>query len=170
MTDLYHLRARYYDSAVGRFLSRDPYPVNLYDPFELNRYIYAGNNPATLFDPTGTVSLSEYGINLSSKSPAIVILKGAGTGALFSMLSDLSFQFVIEVVVEGRDFRDWISDPETWTEVLLQVCWPNCISVRIVRKKSIRSTAIRMMVTIEHRMPIMLPSTGRDDSGKAEMH
>ncbi len=120
LTDLYHLRARYYDSAVGRFLSRDPYPVNLYDPFELNRYIYAGNDPVNFSDPTGTVSLSEYGINLSTKSPAIVILKGAGTGALVSMLSDLAFQYVIEVVVGGRDFQDWISDPDTWTQAAIQ--------------------------------------------------
>lgn len=31
LTGLYGLHARYYDSAVGRFLSRDQYPVNLDD-------------------------------------------------------------------------------------------------------------------------------------------
>ena len=45
-TDLQYLRARYYDPAVGRFLSRDPVPF-------LQRYAYVGNNPANLVDPSG---------------------------------------------------------------------------------------------------------------------
>jgi len=63
LAGLYHLRARYYDSAVGRFLSRDPYPVNLQDPFELNRYVYAANNPVNLLDPTGYTAFIEATLN-----------------------------------------------------------------------------------------------------------
>jgi RHS repeat-associated protein len=37
-TGLEFLRARYYDSATGRFLGRDPIPY-------LQRYAYAGSNP-----------------------------------------------------------------------------------------------------------------------------
>ena len=43
---LEYLRARYYDPAVGRFVSQDPLPL-------LQRYAYAGNNPANLVDPSG---------------------------------------------------------------------------------------------------------------------
>jgi len=43
---LEYLRARYYDSATGRFLGRDPLPCG-------DLYVYAGNNPANLADPTG---------------------------------------------------------------------------------------------------------------------
>jgi len=43
---LEYLRARYYDSATGRFVSRDPLPY-------LNRYVYANNNPVNVIDPTG---------------------------------------------------------------------------------------------------------------------
>jgi len=43
----YFLRARYYDTATGRSIGRDPVE------FE-QRYAYAGNNPALLVDPSGT--------------------------------------------------------------------------------------------------------------------
>ncbi len=41
-----YLRARYYDSATGRLLSRDSIPY-------LQRYPYAANNPVLLTDPSG---------------------------------------------------------------------------------------------------------------------
>lgn len=43
---LEYLRARYYDAATGRFLSRDPMPY-------VQRYAYVANNPGVLTDPTG---------------------------------------------------------------------------------------------------------------------
>jgi RHS repeat-associated protein len=44
---LQYLRARYYDPATGRFLSRDP-------KGGLNGYAYAGNDPVDNADPSGT--------------------------------------------------------------------------------------------------------------------
>ena len=43
---LEYLRARYYDSATGRFVGRDPLPNS-------QRYPYVGNNPANAADPSG---------------------------------------------------------------------------------------------------------------------
>lgn len=45
-TGLHYLRARYYDPAVGRFLSEDPLPL-------LQRYPYVENSPINLTDPSG---------------------------------------------------------------------------------------------------------------------
>ena len=45
---LYYLRARAYDPALGRFLSRDPLPF-------AQRYAYAGNDPVNFADPSGHV-------------------------------------------------------------------------------------------------------------------
>ena len=49
----YYLRARYYDPALGRFLSQDPWPSNPMNPQTLNRYLYALNDPARFTDPNG---------------------------------------------------------------------------------------------------------------------
>ena len=60
LTGLYDLRARYYNPALGRFLSQDTYPVNFDNPVELNRYVYTASNPINLTDPTGYAALAEY--------------------------------------------------------------------------------------------------------------
>ena len=50
---LEYLRARYYDPATGRFVSRDRYPAYAFDPTTLNRYGYVNSNPVNLTDPSG---------------------------------------------------------------------------------------------------------------------
>jgi RHS repeat-associated protein len=52
---LTYLRARYYDPASGRFLSRDPYPMDAEDTQTINRYVYVKNNPINYVDPSGEV-------------------------------------------------------------------------------------------------------------------
>ena len=60
LTGLYSLRARYYDPALGRFLSRDPAEPLLTAPHELNRYVYVADNPLNAADPSGRQALTEY--------------------------------------------------------------------------------------------------------------
>jgi RHS repeat-associated protein len=50
---LYYLRARYYNPATGRFLSRDPENGKPVDPKTLRKYLYAGGDPVNAADPTG---------------------------------------------------------------------------------------------------------------------
>ncbi|MDR1944911.1 MAG: RHS repeat-associated core domain-containing protein [Candidatus Peribacteria bacterium] len=45
---LYYFVARYYDSKLGRFTSRDP--IGIID--DVNLYVYAGNNPLKFTDPS----------------------------------------------------------------------------------------------------------------------
>ena len=52
-TGLYYLRARYYDPAVGRFVSQDPVLGALSVPQTHNRYAYVVNNPLKYTDPSG---------------------------------------------------------------------------------------------------------------------
>ncbi len=52
-TGLYFYNARYYDPALGRFISPDTLVPNPLDPQALNRYAYARNNPVLYTDPTG---------------------------------------------------------------------------------------------------------------------
>ncbi len=70
--NLYHLRARYYNQATGRFETMDPgrsqsccalqasQPGNIFYPGTLHKYIYAANNPVNASDPTGR-DIGEYG-------------------------------------------------------------------------------------------------------------
>lgn len=48
-TGLYFMRARYYDPALGRFLSEDPIGL----AGGINPYVFAGDNPVNGGDPSG---------------------------------------------------------------------------------------------------------------------
>jgi RHS repeat-associated protein len=50
---IYDYGARWYDPALGRFLSPDPLVPEPGDPRALDRYAYVLNNPLNLVDPTG---------------------------------------------------------------------------------------------------------------------
>lgn len=50
---LYWMRARWYDSFTGRFLTRDPLWPDPQDPWSLSPYTYARGNPVTESDPSG---------------------------------------------------------------------------------------------------------------------
>jgi len=50
---LLYLRARWYDPATGRFLTRDPFPGLAALPQTQHPYVYVGNNPVNLTDPGG---------------------------------------------------------------------------------------------------------------------
>lgn len=50
---MYFMRARYYDPATGRFISKDPLPGKLNNPQSQNGYNYANNDPINSSDPSG---------------------------------------------------------------------------------------------------------------------
>jgi len=58
--NLYYLRARYYNPATGRFMSRDPNAGKLKDPKSLHKYLYADGNPVDGMDPSGRDDEIEY--------------------------------------------------------------------------------------------------------------
>ncbi len=58
---LYYHRTRYYDPALGRFITADPVPGDRSDPLTLNAYAYALNNPLRYVDPLGTQSIGPIG-------------------------------------------------------------------------------------------------------------
>ncbi|HEY7511050.1 MAG TPA: RHS repeat-associated core domain-containing protein [Vicinamibacteria bacterium] len=53
----YYNRARWLDTASGRFLSPDPFAGLEHDPQSLHKYLYAHADPANRTDPTGLFSL-----------------------------------------------------------------------------------------------------------------
>ena len=61
VTGLDYLRARYYDSQVGTFLTEDSYSGELTDPLSQNLYSYVQNNPVNYTDPSGHLRLGMLG-------------------------------------------------------------------------------------------------------------
>ena len=53
--NIYNMRARWYDAASARFMSREPIWPQLNNPNALNPYQYSGNNPVNFSDSTGTI-------------------------------------------------------------------------------------------------------------------
>ena len=53
---LVYAGARYYDPALGRFLSTDPVGFNEKNLMSFNRYAYANNNPYKYVDPDGRIA------------------------------------------------------------------------------------------------------------------
>ena len=56
-TGLLYYEARYYDSSLGRFISKDSWNGEISSPQTLNRYAYTLNNPIKYNDPSGNVPL-----------------------------------------------------------------------------------------------------------------
>jgi RHS repeat-associated protein len=67
---LYYLRARYYNPATGRFLSRDPEAGKPIDPKTLHKYLYANGDPINGIDPMGREDLVEY-VTIAAKATFI---------------------------------------------------------------------------------------------------
>ncbi len=56
---LMYYGARYYDAALGRFISADTITPRAFDPQALNRYTYVRNNPVKYVDPTGRAEVCD---------------------------------------------------------------------------------------------------------------
>jgi RHS repeat-associated protein len=52
-TGLYKFGTRYYNPGFGRWSQQDPLRGQLNDPTSLNRYVYAGDDPVNVTDPSG---------------------------------------------------------------------------------------------------------------------
>jgi RHS repeat-associated protein len=59
-TGLYHLNARQYDPATGRFLQTDPLDRPMTEP-GTSKYTYVNNQPTTMIDPSGLYHVKECG-------------------------------------------------------------------------------------------------------------
>jgi RHS repeat-associated protein len=68
---LYYYNARYYDPAIGRFISPDDLIPSSSDSQALNRYAYVRNSPTGLTDPTGNSPFGAIGAIIGGISGAI---------------------------------------------------------------------------------------------------
>ena len=89
-TGLYYLRARYYDSATGRFISADSYGGTISDPVSLHKYLYANANPIMNSDPTGNFTLVD--VTAATAANSILLSAGASSiiGGFFALIDALA--------------------------------------------------------------------------------
>ena len=87
-TGQYYLRARYYDSATGRFSRLDPYAGSSQDPLTLHKYLYASGNPVMCSDPTGMFSYAECAITISVISTLVLNIATSVTAVDIMALND----------------------------------------------------------------------------------
>jgi len=81
-TGLYNYRARWYDPAVGRFVSEDP---SGFDGGDANLYRYAGNSPVIYVDPSGLCYeglFGDGGISASDLAWGAFAVGAVGVGVL----------------------------------------------------------------------------------------
>jgi RHS repeat-associated protein len=78
-TGLYYYRARFFDPALGRFVSQDPIGFSAGDP---NLYRYVHNSPLTATDPMGETAVVEY-------------LAKIGRGPVGTFIANASFNCVM---------------------------------------------------------------------------
>ena len=85
-TGLYYLRARYYDSSIGRMMTQDPHLGFIFSPFSENRYGYALGNPIRYADHSGFTAMDrDMGSQTRISQTAIV---GNVTAGLFSEIQN----------------------------------------------------------------------------------
>lgn len=71
-TGLVYMQARFYDPAMGRFLSVDPIGPTPHNIFAFNRYTYGSNNPILNIDPDGRQDVPMVTVSLRDGSTVTV--------------------------------------------------------------------------------------------------
>ena len=108
-TRLVYLRARYYASQYGRFLTKDVWPGNYRRSLSLNAWNYVESNPINYIDPSGHFSTSFYvGIAewFFSKEGLFHCSKIPDNGqSLNDRTTDLWFDYLCERGPEHRKFN-----------------------------------------------------------------
>jgi RHS repeat-associated protein len=124
-TGLYHLRARQYDPSNGRFLARDTWAYDFQNPVELNRYVYAIGNPVNYADPSGYVSLSDFGVTLkkvtlkASKDRRVVGgAIGAVTGATVASIYSIGYYAFASAGGCGTATQSWVQNMITFGDFI----------------------------------------------------
>ena len=96
---LIYLNARYYDPALGRFISPDPTAVSATST-GLNRYAYAGNNPVSFTDTDGLSWLSKRWKRIKRRVKKLI----KRVAKNMSRLDRNSAAFVSKIPVTGSTF------------------------------------------------------------------
>jgi RHS repeat-associated protein len=110
-TGLSYLRARYYNSSLGRFISPDSVQPNAQGSQGYNLYSYVANNPTATTDPSGHVAFAEF---LARSSVLPVVAAGfIGITLVFKQQLIVLIAALLNAAVAGAEqTATWIEDLE----------------------------------------------------------
>jgi RHS repeat-associated protein len=128
VTGLTYMQQRYYDPAVGRFLSADPMPSDIQNGWNFNRYNYGANNPLRFTDPDGrmrsscTSSAANAAMCANPETAAGVAEGASGAaggssgapGFTAGVLTWLGITSASESGEEGGDKPQYPTNPDDW--------------------------------------------------------
>lgn len=96
VSELFHMRARFYDPNTGQFLQRDPLPFGA----ATTPYAYANNSPTNYRDPYGLDPLNE------SLAAGRFIYKRAGEPLLQNLIGRFGQRLVTDTIDIGLELAD----------------------------------------------------------------
>jgi hypothetical protein len=115
---LQYLRARYYSSDTGRFLTQDSFSGYADMPQSENPYVYGLNDPTLYTDPSGYSSISaSHGINRINSIMQLTRIFGGGPCVQWNqLLSNGGAESVAFVTNANAQFSAWFgnSDQQDW--------------------------------------------------------
>jgi RHS repeat-associated protein len=102
-TGLVYMGARYYDPALGRFISTDPKGFDEANVHSFNRYAYANNNPYRFIDPDGQAAEDLF----PKSAPIVAVGRSFGALAAFFQAVGSGNDLLAAAAVQGlREERD----------------------------------------------------------------
>jgi len=96
---LVFLRARYYQPGVGRFINKDPWPADMFQPQTFNAWPYVTNNPVNRVDPSGYFSNDQIARSLGANDFDEVTQMFREAGGKWGLLR----------LLQLADSNDWMS-------------------------------------------------------------
>ena len=125
VSGLVFLRARYYDSSTGRFISRDSWSGDPNAPITFNSWVYANANPILYTDPSGNFSICDCSVLLPLAFADSPVPGPADAVALIGCVILLAVSYVALYMAEQQvpeimprsvpDTRPpWVVAPRPW--------------------------------------------------------
>lgn len=110
-TGFYYLRARFYDPAIGRFLSEDTYRGQATNTLSLNLYTYCEGNPVKYTDSNGHNAIL-IGLGIGT-----AICPGIGTiiGAVIGVVATVVIIVIVKDQIDNAATADYINSYDDYT-------------------------------------------------------
>jgi RHS repeat-associated protein len=153
---LIYLRARYYTTQNGLFITKDTWDGDYYKPASYNSWLYAYSNPVTLTDPSGHIPMpSDYD---ETRRP---------TGVQFFPTNTIPLAQIYKNWVNATSYGEIVTPGTFGSQLLMNSRWPNlCGQVAIaalLRMTNSNITANEVSFASEAYVPNIVKGTSSYD-------